>query len=271
MTNLELISQYPKANDHSTSLLFVHGAFCGAWVWEEHFLPYFAAHGYAAHALSLRGHGRSEGRERLSWASLEDYVQDLNQAVNQLGTQPVLVGHSMGGVVVQKYLQNKTTTAAVLMASGPPQGMLTASLMMALRNPLLYVQICLLQTFGKRVSSAHVLRKAVFSDLLSDAKAHSFFARMQDESFRVAMELVWPQSAHLADPPPQLLVLGAEQDFFIPPVLVRATAEAYRTKAMVFPGMSHAMMLDVGWRHVADYILDWLAKCRSAAQPLPCI
>jgi len=265
MTNLEIISRYPKASEHATPLLFVHGAFCGAWVWEKHFLPYFAEHGCAAHALSLRGHGRSSGRERLLWASIEDYVQDLHQAVTQLGTQPVLIGHSMGGVVVQKYLQNKTLPAAVLMASGPPQGMLTASLMMALRNPLLYYQICLLQTFGMRLSSANVLRKAVFSDLLPDAKAYEFFSRVQNESLRVAMELAWPHSVRLADPPPRLLVLGAEQDFFISPILVRATAEAYRTKAVVFPDMSHAMMLDVGWRQVADYILDWLAECSPSA------
>ena len=55
--NLEVISKYPAGAARPTPLLFVHGAWHGAWCWDEHFLDFFAAHGYAAHALSLRGHG----------------------------------------------------------------------------------------------------------------------------------------------------------------------------------------------------------------------
>ncbi|MBC7517162.1 MAG: alpha/beta hydrolase [Alkalinema sp. FL-bin-369] len=42
-------------------IFFVHGAWHAAWC-RENFLPYFANHGYAAYAVSLRGHGTSEGR-----------------------------------------------------------------------------------------------------------------------------------------------------------------------------------------------------------------
>ncbi|RLC08454.1 MAG: alpha/beta hydrolase, partial [Deltaproteobacteria bacterium] len=55
---LEVISKYPKGKKHSVPILFIHGAFAGAWCWEEYFLPYFADHGYESHALSLRGHGK---------------------------------------------------------------------------------------------------------------------------------------------------------------------------------------------------------------------
>ncbi len=256
--NLELISRYPANEAHPTPLLFVHGAFCGAWVWDEYFLPYFAEHGYAAHAISLRGHGNSEGRKQLLWTSLEDYVQDVEKTINRLGIRPILVGHSMGGVIVQKYLQNNVVPAAVLMASGPPLGMLSASIIMAMRNPLLYSQVCLVQIFGPRVGSAEIMRKAVFSDHVPAEDVAGFFSRMENESLRVAMDLAWPYVAELADPSPHLLVLGAAQDFFVSPVLVKATADVYETDAVVFPDMAHAMMLDAGWQHVADYILDWL-------------
>ena len=42
-------------------LLFVHGAYCAAWVWEEYFLPWFAQRGWNATAISLEGHGDSRG------------------------------------------------------------------------------------------------------------------------------------------------------------------------------------------------------------------
>ncbi len=67
--SIELLSRSPSSPSHPTPLLFIHGAWHGAWCWAEHFLDYFAAHGYAAHALSLRGHGNSPGRERLRWTA----------------------------------------------------------------------------------------------------------------------------------------------------------------------------------------------------------
>ena len=42
---LEIISKRPRAKTHPTPLLFVHGAWHGAWCWEN-FLSYFAEHGY---------------------------------------------------------------------------------------------------------------------------------------------------------------------------------------------------------------------------------
>lgn len=78
---LEIISRYPSIGTHSTPLLFVHGALHAAWCWEFHFLDYFAQHGFAVHALNLRGHGNSAGRERLRSTRIADYVEDLKNAV----------------------------------------------------------------------------------------------------------------------------------------------------------------------------------------------
>ena len=44
---LEVLSRLPADASRQTPLLFVHGAFTGAWCWEEHFLPFFADAGYA--------------------------------------------------------------------------------------------------------------------------------------------------------------------------------------------------------------------------------
>ena len=55
---LDTISHHPDTSPRPTPLLFVHGSFSDARVWRDNFLPYFARHGYPAHAFSLRGHGR---------------------------------------------------------------------------------------------------------------------------------------------------------------------------------------------------------------------
>lgn len=77
---LEMISKVPPINPQPTPLLFVHGAWHGAWCWDVHFLDYFAQHGFAAHAVSLRGHGNSEGRSKLRGTRIADYVEDVAAA-----------------------------------------------------------------------------------------------------------------------------------------------------------------------------------------------
>jgi hypothetical protein len=62
---LEVITRKPSTPQKTTPLLFVHGSWHAAWCWDEHFLPYFADCGYEAHAVSLRGHGGSEGPKSL--------------------------------------------------------------------------------------------------------------------------------------------------------------------------------------------------------------
>lgn len=259
--HLEIISRSAPNPNRRNPLLFVHGAFGGAWMWDEHFLTYFADNGYDAHALSLRGHGESKEAGYLHQIGLADYVDDLNEAVLRLGVTPVLIGHSLGGVVVQKWLKRFEAPGAVLMGSGPPHGMLPSSIRMLLRSPTLVMQLALAQTFGPQVTTAETARKVLFSDCLPEETVGRHFARASAESLRVGLELAWPDF-----PGPTwnrempILVLGAENDFFVSPTMVQATAQVYGTQAEIFPEMAHAMMLEPGWRGVADHIHRWLQE-----------
>ena len=83
---IEVISRRPRRPSKHPPLVFVHGAYGGAWIWDQHFLPFFAERGYEAHALSLRGHGESGGWEQLAFARLSDYVADLEQVALAMPT-----------------------------------------------------------------------------------------------------------------------------------------------------------------------------------------
>jgi pimeloyl-ACP methyl ester carboxylesterase len=63
---LSCASKNKSTQTETVPLLFLHGALADAWVWDEHFLPSFAAQGYDAHALSFRGHGTSYRLESLN-------------------------------------------------------------------------------------------------------------------------------------------------------------------------------------------------------------
>ncbi|MBI2313780.1 MAG: alpha/beta hydrolase [Betaproteobacteria bacterium] len=256
---LELISRLPSGRRRPTPLLFVHGAFTAAWCWDQHFLPYFADLGYEAHALSLRGHGGSEGFEHLSMTSLDDYVDDLASVAEGFATPPVLVGHSMGGIVVQHHLAEGAASGVVLIASVPPEGLMGPALGLALQDPAFFREISMIQHVHPRFATLGGARRALFSEAVPEHLVARHFARMQPESQRAIYDLsLLPlRLARLRIDAP-LLVLGAEDDAFFTPRMVRATAHAFGTDAEIFPGMAHAVMLEPGWPRVAGRIGAWL-------------
>ena len=122
-TDARIVDKGLATESHPVPLLFVHGACHAAWCWDEHFLDFFADKGYRAVALSLRGHGASSLSKPLKSCSIADYVDDVHAVVGNLGSPPVLIGHSMGGFVVQNYSGMHGAPAGVIMAPGTPQGL----------------------------------------------------------------------------------------------------------------------------------------------------
>jgi pimeloyl-ACP methyl ester carboxylesterase len=257
---LEIITQDPQKNPHPTSLLFVHGAWHGAWCWAEYFLPYFAKHGYASLALSLRGHGASAGRERLRRTRIADYVTDVAQVISRLPKPPILVGHSMGGLIVQKYLETHSASAAVLLASVPVLGVVKTTLRIAMHHPLPFLKANLTWSLYSIIGTPRLTREAFFSRDMPAEQLARYFTRMQDESYPAFWDMLvfsLPRPQKVAVP---LLVLGAANDTIFHPDEVEATARAYHTQAEIFPNMAHDMMLEAGWQSVAERILSWLTE-----------
>ena len=257
---LEVIDQTPESPTHETPILFVHGAWHGAWCWTEHFLPYFARAGYRVLALSLRGHGNSEGRNRLRLARIPDYVDDVRQVASQLSTPPVLVGHSMGGLVVQKYLETTHLPAAVLLASVPPAGVLATTLRILRRHPLAFLKANLTLSLYPIVGTPALTREAFFSADMEEERLMTYFRQVQDESYLAFLGMLVFSLPHPRRVRTPLLVLGAANDVIFHPSEVEATAHAYHTTAHIFPDMAHDMMLEAGWQAVADRILAWLKE-----------
>jgi pimeloyl-ACP methyl ester carboxylesterase len=257
---LERVTREPSAPSERSPVVFVHGAWHGAWCWAEHFLGFFAQRGYPAHAFDLRGHGGSEGGSRLRWTRLADYVSDLAQVVGELDRPPVLVGHSTGGAVVQKYLERRpAVAAAVLLGSLPPAGALPATLRLAARHPLAVVKANMSLRLRHLVATPALARQAFFSEDIPADRFAKYFARLQEESYRVFLDMLAldrPRPDRVRTP---MLVLGAERDTFFTRREVEATARAYAAAVAFFP-MAHNMMLEDGWEEVAGHIVGWLDR-----------
>lgn len=256
---LEVLCHRPDGPARPTPLLFVHGAYAGAWCWEENFLPWFAEQGYVACAVSLSGHGRSRGRHYLDSFSIADYVDDVAEVAATLPTSPVLIGHSMGGMVVQKYLERHGAPAVALMSSVPPQGLLGSAFGLAFSKPHLLGDLNRIMGGGQ--PQMETLRQALFHEAIDADRLQRYYHLCQPESHRA----IWDMS--LFDLPslsrarlPPLLVIGAEHDVLIPPDQVHLTARRYKVPSLILPGLGHGMMLETDWRIAADPILAWLRE-----------
>ena len=117
------IHHYPASKaSGKPPLLFVHGGYSHSQCWNVRFIPYFQEEGYNCYALDLSGHGASPGRERLDEFGIDDYVADLATAVDALPESPVLVAHSMGCLVSQRFLEQGVARAVAFLAPVPPTG-----------------------------------------------------------------------------------------------------------------------------------------------------
>ncbi|MCB0930626.1 MAG: alpha/beta hydrolase [Mycobacterium sp.] len=254
---IEVIDRGQVSGKHPAPLLFVHGAWHAAWCWDEHFLSYFADRGYRALALSLRGHGASRTPMALKDCSFNEYVEDVLTVADGLPGPPIVIGHSMGGVVVQKYLEQRSAPAAVLMASMPPQGFLRSGLRWIKRHPWHFTKLTVTGRSLPYVSTPELARERFFSPQTPEEIVLACANRLQEESPRVGVDgmLKPPRPDRVST---ELLVLGAGDDGAVTRSEVCATAHAYRARAEFFPDMGHNMMLEQGWRAVAERIDSWL-------------
>ena len=255
---LEMISKYPLESLRPTPLLFIHGTLHTASCWDVHFRDYFVQHGYAAHALNLRGHGNSEGREKLRWTRIADYVQDVENTVRQFPSPPILIGHSMGGFIIQKYLEDHDVPAAVLLSSASPAGLLPTAIRTARWRPWVFAKVNLTLSLLPFITTPLLVGEAFFSDDLPEEQLLEYWKQTQDDSFRAFLDMValdLPKPEKVKTP---LLVLGAARDNMIAPREIEATARAYNTQADTIPDVAHNSMLERNWQAVAECILAWL-------------
>lgn len=260
MPELELLHRAPATASRRPPLLFVHGVCHSAWCWDEKFLPYFASRGWDSYAVSLRGHGASEGRDQLDTFGLQDYVEDVLAAAAQIGAKPIVIGHSMGGGITQLALRRapEKMAAAVLFASMPP-----GYLQPGEESPVPPQPAGMLATMhlleGKTLSVEQVLSLPFFGGRITPAQAQRYAPLLQSESAAARAD-IQAMNTEAGPVPVPLLVLGSRADSLFSEVPVRRTAAHYGVDAVVLDQGCHDLMLDPDWQTSADVLLKWLEK-----------
>ena len=253
--DLEVRSRLPARASRKPPLLFVHGGYIDGWCWEPHFLPWFAARGWPAYALSLRGHGASGGKDSLFIAGLDDYVADVEHVAGRLDAPPVLVGHSMGAAICERMMATRPVRGAVLLAPVPPSGLLPVATRLATAHPEHLAQFLGFDPTRLSEATLTALRPFYFSDGVDAATLAAMADHIAAESPRAILDLSlrlhWAKPERNGTP---LSVIGAEDDRICSPGDVRSTARHHGVDATILPGLAHMMMLEPGWEAVADAI-----------------
>lgn len=259
--DLEVRSRLPARASRRPPLLFVHGGYTDSWCWEPHFLGWFAARGWPAYALSLRGHGGSGGGDSLFITGLDDYVADVEHVAGRLDAPPVLVGHSMGAAICERMMATRPVRGAALIAPVPPSGLLPVAARLAAKHPEHLAQLMGFDPTRLTEATLTALRPFYFSDRVEPAILQEAIAHLNGESpralFDLSLRLHWALPRRGSSP---AFVLGAEGDRIAIPDDVRATAQHHGVEATILPGMAHMLMLEPEWKNAAEAIAQWLGS-----------
>lgn len=256
---MEILRADPGTRTGKPPVVFIHGMWHGAWCWEGNFLQRFADAGFPCLALSLPGHGASPGPRRMNSLRIRDYVAAVGRLVGSLDTLPILVGHSMGGLIIQKYLERGRCAAAILVCPVPPSGLL---------------RVCLKKIFTTSYVLPSLLRLDLRGMVDSDDKVRSLFFGEADppevvarctrmlgnESMLAFIDMLAPmvRDGHHRETP--MLVLSGGKDVLFSAEDGASTARRCGAEHAVFEDLPHDMMLARGNARVSDHAIGWLGS-----------
>ncbi|MBN2223959.1 MAG: alpha/beta hydrolase [Deltaproteobacteria bacterium] len=250
-----MLSRLPKEQKFKTPVLFLHGAWHGAWCWKG-FMDYFCERGFACRALDLPGHGERADEPGVWKKSMMDYVDELAAAAQELGN-PVVIAHSMGGFVAMKYLECARPPAVVLMAPMPFRNFPRLTfLKMAVQYPAMLAKFPTLRPIT--VNSERMYRRLFLFNAPGSVSREGFEKASGESSLALmggGIPTVWLRPKLTGCP---ALLLASGHDYFFPERAQRRTARVYRADFKIYPDMGHNLMVEEGWEEVAGDIFEWL-------------
>ena len=241
----------------------IHGAFCGPWSLDG-LKQKFEVAGYKVAVPALRFHDQKNPPAALGTTGLADYAADLQAEIAALGARPILVGHSMGGLLAQMLAARMEVRALVLLAPSAPWGVPPTTLFEISAAQSLHMQPGYWNQIlepNRDVALAHSL------DRLPKNGRDAVYDRFVPESGRATFEIMnWGLDFNHASEVeaekvqcPILFLTGGD-DRINPPSTVARIAALYQGDVTneVLAGMGHWLIGEPGWERLAERALEWL-------------
>ena len=248
------------------TIFMIHGMWGSGWHWEN-YKGLFEAKGYRCLTPTLRFHDIDPGEEpdpRLGTTSLLDYAEDLESEINELDETPILMGHSMGGLLAQILGIRGLAKALVLLTPASPRGInaLKFSVIKSFAGPL--------TTWGFWRKANKISFKAYIYavlHLMSHEEHREIYDKCVYESGRAASEIgFWQFDKNRAAEVDEskvtcpVLVIAGREDRITPASVVKKVAEKYDATYKELSNHAHWVVGEPGWEEIAEYVAGWLKE-----------
>ena len=198
-----------------------------------------------------------------------EIADSYTRVIASLPEPPIVIGHSFGGLIAQIILGRGIAAAGIAIDPAPMKGVwqLPLSALKAsfpvLGNPF---------NLKKAVSLTFAQFRYGFANAVPEQEAKELYDRWTIPAparplFQAAMATVAGSetkvnTANSTRGP--LLITGGEKDNIAPPILGKASLKKYNSSVLtefkLFEGRGHSLIVDKGWREIAEYVLAWLNK-----------
>jgi len=238
----------------------------GSWCWDD-YKTFFEKKGYHCVAPTLRYHDinpMSQPDSMLGTTSLIDYVDDLEKEILQLDTKPIVMGHSMGGLLAQILGSRNLAKSLVLLTPAPPSGITSFS-------PSTVKSFWgIFSKWGFWETPNHqMFDDAVYSllNLMPTDQQKTIFDKFVYESGRATAEIGFyfldqnkASSVDASKIKCPILVVSGSEDRITPANMVEKIAKKYEPLSTykLFENHGHWVIGEPGWQEIANYVSEWL-------------
>jgi len=246
----------PETTAKRPPLLFVHGAYSGSWMWSK-YIPHFVSNGWKCYVMNLRSHYKSRVLD-LTKVSFDDYLEDIKEVVKVIiaegGEAPLLIGHSMSGILGQKLAETVVLAGLIPLDSSISKEVYDIAPFQE-RSEITTGIILPAPPREERVSMDESEEDIIFQRkylTMESFKAISEFAFFFGAEKGISID-----SSMITCPGLVICAVNSTAD----DIRGKATAEQLHAEYAGFPGTTHTGLL-VGQRYleVVDKILDWLKR-----------
>lgn len=258
-----------------TPVVFVHGLWLHADSWSP-WMDLFKEQGYAPSAPGWPGDSATveetrKNADKVAGHGINDVVDHYVKAIAALGSKPIAIGHSFGGLIVQRLLGEGHAAAGVAIDPAPIKGIVY------LPPSALRVASAALKNPGNRNKAVSLTKEQFrygFGNAISAEESNELYDRWTIPSpgkplFEGAFANFSPGSPAKVDTKNAergpLLVTAGGRDHTVPAAISKGTRKRYHRSPAVtdyreFPDRGHSLTIDKGWREVADTVLAWLKE-----------
>jgi pimeloyl-ACP methyl ester carboxylesterase len=239
------------------TLMFLHGAFVTHEPWRP-WMERLAARGWPSVAVARRGR-LGVGPERARGLRVADYLADTLAAIDALGEAPILVGHSLGGLLAQQAAAAGRARALVLIAPAPAAKLTAQPVALPAYLPM----------FPRILAGAPVLPGCggcarIALNRMPESERAALHATLVPESGAVYREMIFGaikvDATKVRCP---TYVIGGVDDRIVSPALMRFTAERYGAELKLHDAHAHWILAEPGWEAVADDVAEWLERVHT--------